>query len=85
MDRMAQKIFPFIRIIFEPSPRSAATFASVAVCAGCHEISGRVVAALHKRLNVVNRQFVGGAYSSAIRAAIGIAVEDVCAPVVSRF
>ena len=84
MDRETQKILSLLRIISEPSPCSTATFSRVAVGAGCHEISWRVITASHEWLNVVERQLIVGEYSRAVDATIGITAEDIRALVVSR-
>ncbi len=84
VSRVIQEVLPLVRIIFQPGPRSPTAFSSVAVRAGSHEISRRVITAFDERLNMVERQFVVGEYSRTVDATIGIAAEDIRALVVPR-
>ena len=83
MNSKTQEVLSLFRIIFEPGPRSATAFSSVAVSAGSHEISRRVVTAFHKRLNVVERKLAVGENCRAVDATVGIAAENISALVVA--
>ena len=58
---------------------SSTAFARVAFHAGAHQIFPRILSALHTRLDMVKREFLGGKMSAAILAAAFIARVNVAA------